>query len=440
MKLTRFRARKVYGYLNFDVEFNQDISFMVGVNGSGKTTVIRLIQALLTASARDLNMLTFSKAALYFKEGEVEMSVSASTNSDSIKLNASWVSEPLFIAKIDVDDLESSRRGAGYFEELSVEISNHPVGKALAALNAPIVLGLERRTLGPVLPESAYTTEFYRHSLQKSRRRIYQGTLGVSLMETQALVQEAYRKNREVLDRYNARLRDDILISSFKYVPITSIGDIRELSLADKQKQILDRRTDIERALAGVVESPEINQMIGTFFDQFSALLMRHEADDNAIDLELLVNRAQIDRIASLIQVVDGYASRVDRVMLRLNNFLSVMNDFYSDTGKRLSIDTVGILKVIRRDEVPKTVEALSSGERQLLVIFSNLMFRQPASPKGVFIIDEPELSLHLKWQAAFIDSVIKASPGTQLIVATHSPEIIGGFKRKAISINGGLK
>ncbi|MBK7680426.1 MAG: ATP-binding protein [Chitinophagaceae bacterium] len=44
-----------------------------------------------------------------------------------------------------------------------------------------------------------------------------------------------------------------------------------------------------------------------------------------------------------------------------------------------------------------------------------------------IFIIDEPELSLHPKWQEDFLAAVEALTPkNTQLIIATHSPIIVG--------------
>ena len=44
---------------------------------------------------------------------------------------------------------------------------------------------------------------------------------------------------------------------------------------------------------------------------------------------------------------------------------------------------------------------------------------------RNVFIIDEPELSLHVQWQEKFVDGIMEASRETQFILATHSPTII---------------
>ena len=60
--------------------------------------------------------------------------------------------------------------------------------------------------------------------------------------------------------------------------------------------------------------------------------------------------------------------------------------------------------------------------------MIAHLIFYEDRKQPGVFIIDEPELSLHLAWQEIFVKSIQQASPKTQFILATHSPSIIGSI------------
>ncbi|MFM4997746.1 hypothetical protein [Aeromonas sanarellii] len=47
MLVKEFIGRSIYGHLNFNIKFNRDISFLVGSNGSGKTTALRMMNALV---------------------------------------------------------------------------------------------------------------------------------------------------------------------------------------------------------------------------------------------------------------------------------------------------------------------------------------------------------------------------------------------------------
>ncbi|MEF9506852.1 AAA family ATPase [Burkholderia sp. 1B3(2022)] len=75
-------------------------------------------------------------------------------------------------------------------------------------------------------------------------------------------------------------------------------------------------------------------------------------------------------------------------------------------------------------------MDELSTGEKQI-VFRGGFLLRDLASIQGgIFLLDEPELSLHPAWQArilGFYQRLITKTPSstTQLIVATHSPFVV---------------
>jgi predicted ATP-dependent endonuclease of OLD family len=40
-------------------------------------------------------------------------------------------------------------------------------------------------------------------------------------------------------------------------------------------------------------------------------------------------------------------------------------------------------------------------------------------------LIDEPEMSMHIDWQTELVSAIRQLNPKAQLILATHSPEIM---------------
>ena len=91
-------------------------------------------------------------------------------------------------------------------------------------------------------------------------------------------------------------------------------------------------------------------------------------------------------------------------------------------------IDPQGELKVKFKNEKIANIYELSSGEKQIVTMLGHLIYfaEKFKTESGIFIIDEPEVSLHLAWQEIFVDSILSASPNTQFILATHSPAITG--------------
>lgn len=68
----------------------------------------------------------------------------------------------------------------------------------------------------------------------------------------------------------------------------------------------------------------------------------------------------------------------------------------------------------------------LSSGEQNEIILLYKLIFEVPENT--LLLIDEPEISLHVVWQKEFMDDIeeISTTRNIQVIIATHSPEIIG--------------
>ncbi|OAE08266.1 AAA family ATPase [Pantoea sp. OXWO6B1] len=66
MIIKSFVAKQVHDFydfnFNFNFNFNEKITFLVGLNGSGKTTAIRLIQAIIFFDFEYISKLTFESA------------------------------------------------------------------------------------------------------------------------------------------------------------------------------------------------------------------------------------------------------------------------------------------------------------------------------------------------------------------------------------------
>ncbi|MFM2438083.1 MAG: hypothetical protein RLZ55_900, partial [Actinomycetota bacterium] len=69
---------------------------------------------------------------------------------------------------------------------------------------------------------------------------------------------------------------------------------------------------------------------------------------------------------------------------------------------------------------------ALSSGEQHQLLLLYRMIFRD--SGRRLFLIDEPEISLHVGWQEEFVADLVEIAGvnDSQFLLATHSPLIIG--------------
>jgi ABC-type cobalamin/Fe3+-siderophores transport system ATPase subunit len=112
--------------------------------------------------------------------------------------------------------------------------------------------------------------------------------------------------------------------------------------------------------------------------------------------------------------------------------FYDTVNRLFEATGKQLN-KADEKLSFITFENKELHWSELSSGEKQFLIILMTVLC-QDEKP-SVLIMDEPEISLHLRWQYELIDIIRTLNPNCQLIIATHSPSIYGKGWRDKVTL-----
>ena len=114
-------------------------------------------------------------------------------------------------------------------------------------------------------------------------------------------------------------------------------------------------------------------------------------------------------------------------LIVKMDLFTKIINDRLA--FKKIVISQQNGFEVVDTDFSDKNLKLnqLSSGEKQEIVLFYELIFDTKSDL--LLLIDEPEISLHITWQQKFLDDLLKVVEKTknlQVIVSTHSPQIIG--------------
>ena len=111
-----------------------------------------------------------------------------------------------------------------------------------------------------------------------------------------------------------------------------------------------------------------------------------------------------------------------------MNLFITMCNKYLH--GKQLVFSEKSLgYNLLDESKKELALEALSSGEKQIVSIFSYLCL---APTSSVFVmIDEPELSLSVDWQRTILEDIKKCPSCKGLFAVTHSPFVIGDTIRE---------
>lgn len=160
------------------------------------------------------------------------------------------------------------------------------------------------------------------------------------------------------------------------------------------------------------------------------ALMLRVHADDERRDLlhELFGQigfRAQQFLIPRDLKSAASHSSLISGV-INLSSTdaddIALMQKIKSDTSMALRYK-LGLQRKSRENVL--SFDELSSGEQQIITLIVKLL--SEANHGTLFLIDEPEISLHVSWQRAVPSLLAKIAEtfGADIIVATHSPVLI---------------
>lgn len=112
---------------------------------------------------------------------------------------------------------------------------------------------------------------------------------------------------------------------------------------------------------------------------------------------------------------------------------LDEANIFFNMTGREIFFADDRRLKLRVKSRPADEVEwfNLSKGEKTLLCLLLAVFLNKDNGT--VFLFDEPDLSLHIKWQKQLLKSLRNIAPGSQFIISTHSPAMIGNVEGERV-------
>lgn len=434
MILSNLEVKGLYGNYNYSVDFNTDITLIYGTNGCGKTTILNIITSIITGSIYKLFSYKFNRITLnYFDENnkrqKKKIVLCRMPETEAIELK--FKKNISLIEKLQLP--EERRRRMDSYDELYFE--EYPILNEVRKEFNYVYLALNRAT------SLSNSDDFY----YMHRRRYY---LEEDILEPESVDPEIRYVENLISRKYmNATTQTNIINNEFRNAILKSALDVNiqtdleyfllntNISALKKQdtKKIKDSYmrilTDLQLA------SEDEKKQYAVFFETYSKLLRGMGKEIELKEMfSLFTAFNEMKKIEKIVEIAADTEKQKAEVMNPIELFLDTVNEFIStsDFKKKISININGRVYFSTEDnERGLSIQFLSSGERQLLVFFANLIFGVKDTSSGIFVVDEPELSLHLSWQKVFVKKALEVNKNVQFIFATHAPEIIGSYRNK---------
>lgn len=466
--LSHISVEKLFGRFTYEIEVPRlDDEFgrlllIYGENGSGKTTILRLIWNLLSAAddqghRTNLARAPFRKLSVAFNDG-TRLSVSKSADLvGSFDIAFATPGKSSLTARYEVDE--------------TLTVKSNPVGVDLAREIERSFAASSSRFLLPG-KKNEYTV-FIENEMSKERyirlldgleinpilladdRRIYSDQIGLERKrstpppDTAAGVnRRSTTASRQVQSELKTTINrvSNVLLSltlggqslGFSSANTIYLNILREMAgqrwIPKKERTPPNsgsRRSD-QSEVAGLLStlaerSPRFAKFeLAPLFDAetFSRLLDAVEPSQRELAQNI---------VAPYLNSLREQYDALDEAENLLRTLLPLINDRLD--GKSFSYTPRSGLRVSTDDGVELEPDQLSSGERQLVMLLCTAFLARRDS--RLLIIDEPELSLGLDWQREILDSLLTLTTGTavQFVVATHSVEVITGQRRSLVQL-----
>ena len=418
-----FKITELWGYQDIDLTFNNDVNILIGPNGSGKTTILNLLHAILSGDLLSVLNVNFKQAKIRLRDfkGSSVRTIKVDIMDESLILK---VGQREYNAPIDTFSRRGSIQPLYFYDKenvISQMLSDEIDGESIPLV--PLVwLPISRRLPVRADQEERYTRKEPLESVDLRFEELLEDLSRYhSILNAQ--LSEHYREfEHQVLS---------MILYSKEHDRLKSIRNsvFHSLPTEVEKDQLLDAFED-----AGFLD--EVMQ--GRIDDHFAALAAAeqvfvriHEGKDIPAEFEDIFIIPLIGRTKAMVKYAKELEKNKENIFASLHRYEEIVNSFLSN--KSIKFDERGHLKIETSSTADINPRFLSSGEKQILIFLTEALLR--VEKPVVYVADEPELSLHVTWQEKLLKSLVTLGGQMQVIVATHSPDIVGNFQDKVIDL-----
>lgn len=440
LKIKNVITEKLFGYYSYNFlkdNPEKDISdflILYGDNGTGKTTILKSIFHLLSTSRNSGHKSQLARTK--FKSITVILNDGTSIKAEREDILIGTYS---IIIKNESDEVihylpmiaeETNRIRVGFKSE-ELEQKYDALLQYLESKNILIYYLTENRILNGKKNEyfsiDKYSEEEYIKYMRKNnnlRRETAAALEDIELIDKTVANLTTWIQNQNLLSSQkgendaNVIYRD--IVTRLSSSSISEGEDIEDQGRIQKSIMELDdiNTTAQNYSKYGLLSKFDFSDFIKIYK---SSPQEKQVIINNVLEPYIDSVKAKISALKFLFEVIDEFISNLnDGFLLNKKIVFNINNGF-----------SVEMLNT--KEKIPFSL--LSSGEKHIILLLSNILLS--ISDASQIIIDEPEISLNIKWQRKFLDTIniLNRKNKAQFLISTHSVEILSSHWDSVIQL-----
>lgn len=415
-----------------DVQIKDNTLILVGENGSGKTTFLRILFNLLAGRWQELSTFSFKSAILTFDGQDLEI-VSSDLNRlmDSSDITENLLKSPISL-RYSIIDILQSKEEKEIPQALNKIAKEYGVTMRFISLLISIIFGNSQQPellfiaiIAKLNAQVLYLPTYRR--IERELASVFDGVDPSDLPRNSSRetryaeayielvefgmqdVEDSIKTELERLEKFQSKNLNELTLRHF--------GDIvsSAYQVEDSQRLADLSEEEIESVLKRVDES-----IVGK--EQRKEWLKAIK-DAQSQEMQSQSERERI--ICHYFLKIWYFHKSLQSEEKNISTFCSICSQYITD--KEFIYDSASFKFYIRpkseyHDGESVKLSDLSSGEKQIVSLFSHLYLS--GKSRYFVLIDEPELSLSVPWQRRFLVDIHKSDFCAGLVAVTHSPFI----------------
>ena len=438
MRIKEIKIEGLFDMFDHTIPLNMEerLSIIYGINGVGKTMVFKILNSLFNLDLINLIALSkapFTRLIISYEDGETltllnevkkiridfkghKTIKSEFFTADIDKFFKKGSPDFEIISKItsDIPNLVRTSEGT-YFETTTQELLeiDDVFERYSEMLSSPLpILNIPKSIKEALKSTALFFIQTQRLIMFQPKSNKYGDEMSFVKEDTVKFYSNRIGNVIQYKRKQRDKLSNELQQSLHKRILNNSVETAYTIEQLNESSAAIEKRIE---------ELTEVGLLEGIQMDNF-------KVTENVDEVKRAILSVNIQDIQKTLAIFDDLYPKFQK-------FIEILNE------RRLSFKRIGLSEkgFIFTNDKGKVLNAhdLSSGEQHELVLLYLLLFRIPEN--SLILIDEPEISLHITWQKAFLDDmkdIIKLR-NFDIVIATHSPAIINGNWDLTIKLGG---